>query len=154
MLPPSVHVMALTATATLSSHRTICHTLVMSKPVLVAQSPNKPNISTASFRRSTALKEVFGPWWKSCAEGERQWTGSSFSDRHMKPVQTCTSYTGHGLVGNVGAKCPNCVLTFPVDVFHVEVARYVLSGFPMCVDRVPPQKLMLELAGTRTVKAV
>ena len=34
LLPPSVHVMALTATATCSSRKAICQTLGMNKPVL------------------------------------------------------------------------------------------------------------------------
>ena len=43
LLPPIIHTMALTATATRTSYKAIHCTLGTKNAVLVAQSPNKPN---------------------------------------------------------------------------------------------------------------
>lgn len=44
LIPDSVHLMALTATATVKTRNAICKTLGLVKPVIIAVSPNKPNI--------------------------------------------------------------------------------------------------------------
>ena len=61
LLPPSTHVMALTATATFTSRKSIYRTLGMSKTVIVSQSPNKPNIFYSVQTKSAPLEEVFAP---------------------------------------------------------------------------------------------
>lgn len=44
LIPKTVNVMALTATATKTTRREVCKVLGMIKPSVVAVSPNKPNI--------------------------------------------------------------------------------------------------------------
>ena len=59
-MPASVHMMALTATATTALCHDICHILGMVNPIVIEVSPNKPNVYLAcdSF---TSLIETFGP---------------------------------------------------------------------------------------------
>ena len=61
LLPAGVHTMALTATATRTSHRSICRVLGMRKPLIVAQSPNKHNIQYEVFTKPSSLEETFAP---------------------------------------------------------------------------------------------
>ncbi len=53
--------MALTATATRTSRRTICHVLGMANTLVIAQSPNRPNITYAVLAKPPTLKEAFTP---------------------------------------------------------------------------------------------
>ena len=52
--------LALTATATQSVYETVCKNLCMKEPVVVAQSPNKPNIRYSVIRVSRELEKSFG----------------------------------------------------------------------------------------------
>ncbi len=53
--------MALTATATRTSRRTICHVLGMANTLVIVQSPNRPNITYAVSAKPPTLKEAFTP---------------------------------------------------------------------------------------------
>ncbi len=61
LLPESVHFMALTATATQSSRRTICHVLGMHRPAIIAKSPNKLNIRYEVQTKGNGMEEMFAP---------------------------------------------------------------------------------------------
>ncbi len=53
--------MAVTATATRSSRRSICHVLGMRKTVVIAQSPNKPNVRYEVSAKPSTLEEMLAP---------------------------------------------------------------------------------------------
>ncbi len=61
LLPSNVNIMALTATATKASRRSICRVLGMTKPAIVSQSPNKPNIKYNILAKTGTIEEVFEP---------------------------------------------------------------------------------------------
>ena len=61
MLSHDVSIMALTATATKTSRKTICHVLGMMKPVVVAESPNKTNIKYSVLPKLSTIEETFAP---------------------------------------------------------------------------------------------
>ena len=61
LIPSNIQLMALTATATKQSRQVICHTLGMKKPVVVSQSPNKPNIFYELHSKSGSLEEALAP---------------------------------------------------------------------------------------------
>ena len=60
ILSPSVHVMAMTATATTSTREDICSSLGMKSPVVVSVPPDRGNVTlhVASF---TTMEKCFGP---------------------------------------------------------------------------------------------
>ena len=53
--------MALTATATNSTRREVCSKLGMVKPLVVAQSPNKPNILYKVLPKDDSMEKAFAP---------------------------------------------------------------------------------------------
>ena len=57
LLSSSVHVMALTATATKTSRRAICRVLGMQAPLIISESPNKPNIKYSVIPKSAPFEE-------------------------------------------------------------------------------------------------
>ena len=59
LIPKEVRIMALTATATVKTCCTICKTLGMSEPVVVADSPNKANIKYMVHLNPGILEETF-----------------------------------------------------------------------------------------------
>ena len=59
LIPASVKVMALTATATRSSWGDICKVLGMAIPTIVAMSPNKPNVKYVVKANPGRLEETF-----------------------------------------------------------------------------------------------
>ena len=61
MLSHDISIMALTATATKTSRKTICHVLGMMKPVVVAESPNKTNIKYSVLQKLSTIEETFAP---------------------------------------------------------------------------------------------
>ena len=61
LLPEAVHTMALTATATRASRRSICRTLGMKQVVVIAESPNKTNIRYEVRKKTASLEEAFAP---------------------------------------------------------------------------------------------
>ncbi len=61
LLAENVKVMALTATAKQSSRKAICRVLGMSRPVIVSESPNKPNIKYSVTQKSSSIEETFAP---------------------------------------------------------------------------------------------
>jgi ATP-dependent DNA helicase RecQ len=61
LIPETVRIMALTATATKQSRRDICRTLGMIKPKVVSASPNKPNIKYIIVFKPGTLEETFAP---------------------------------------------------------------------------------------------
>ena len=60
-LPETVHLMALTATATKSPQRDICTKLGMLNPFIFSQSPNKLNIQYSVVKQDESLEETFAP---------------------------------------------------------------------------------------------
>ena len=56
-----VQIMALTATATRQSRQDICRTLGMTKPEVVSQSPNKPNITYELHVKRETIEETLAP---------------------------------------------------------------------------------------------
>ena len=68
LIPDTVRVMALTATATKSSRRDIAKVLRLVSPAIVATSPNKPNIKYSVQANPGTLEETFA----SLVEGLRQ----------------------------------------------------------------------------------
>ena len=69
LLPAGVPTMALTATATRASRKSICHALGMHKPVIVAESPNEANIKYEVQSKSDIIEETFA----SLLEELRRW---------------------------------------------------------------------------------
>ena len=63
LIPENVRMLALTATATIETRRAIhvCKTLGMLNPVVVAESPNKPNIKYVVINKPGTLEETFEP---------------------------------------------------------------------------------------------
>lgn len=61
LIPDNVRMLALTATATIETRIAICKTLGMSNPVVIAESPNKPNIKYAVINNPGTLEETFAP---------------------------------------------------------------------------------------------
>ena len=61
LIPETVHIMALTATATKASRQAICQTLGMIRPKVVTVSPNRPNIKYVVYSKPGTLEEVFAP---------------------------------------------------------------------------------------------
>ena len=60
LIPSHVHVMALTATATVATRDTVVKILGMNSPTIVSASPDKPNICYA-VREKGNIEEVFSP---------------------------------------------------------------------------------------------
>ena len=61
LIPERVHIMALTATATITTRKSICKVLSMLKPSIVSQSPNKPNIKYSVVKKEVDIEETFAP---------------------------------------------------------------------------------------------
>ena len=60
LVPESVHMMALTATATTATRQQVCRRLGMVCPYIVTESPNRPNIKY-SVKAPTNIEEKFAP---------------------------------------------------------------------------------------------
>ena len=60
LVPESVHMMALTATATTATRQQVCRRLGMVCPYIVTESPNRPNIKY-SVNAPTNIEEKFAP---------------------------------------------------------------------------------------------
>lgn len=60
IVPANINMMALTATTTKSSRSEICRILGIDNPVVVAVSPDKPNVYL-SCDEFTSIVETFGP---------------------------------------------------------------------------------------------
>ena len=54
--------MAVTATATKITHNYICHKLGMSAPIVISESPNKPNIKYIVKLKDSSVAEMFTPF--------------------------------------------------------------------------------------------
>ena len=74
LIPESVRVMALTATATKSTRRAVVKLLKMVHPEIVSVSPNKPNIKYYVCGNVRSLEETFAP----LVEEFRQKRGGSY----------------------------------------------------------------------------
>ena len=59
LIPKGVKVMALTATATQATRKSICKSLGLVKPVIVSASPDKPNIKYSVCLNPEGLEETF-----------------------------------------------------------------------------------------------
>ena len=60
-LLPSIHTMALTATATISTRKAVCRSLGMKKPVIISESPNKINIVYKVTPNVKDVEDAFEP---------------------------------------------------------------------------------------------
>ena len=60
ILPATVNIMALTATATKKLQEEICSSLKMRNPITISASPDKPNI-TLHVSPFTTIDKCFGP---------------------------------------------------------------------------------------------
>ena len=61
LIPNGVRILALTASATLSTRQKICKILGTTSPAVVVESPNKPNITYAVHHNPGTLEETFAP---------------------------------------------------------------------------------------------
>ena len=61
IIPSCVKVMALTATATVNTRRTVCRVLGMIQPSIVAVSPNRVNICYSVHKKDGTIEESFAP---------------------------------------------------------------------------------------------
>ena len=61
LIPEDVRCMALMATAAKTSCSKICNVLRMYKPMIVSQSPNKPNIQYCVQLKHGTVEETFAP---------------------------------------------------------------------------------------------
>ena len=61
LVPSHVSLMALTATATRSTRMHICEKLGMSDPVIISQSPDKPNIKYVVHKKEASISELMVP---------------------------------------------------------------------------------------------
>ena len=61
IIPSCVKVMALTATATVNTRRTVCRVLGMIQPSIVAVSPNRVNICYSVHKKDGTIEERFAP---------------------------------------------------------------------------------------------
>ena len=53
--------MALTATATLTTQKSVCETLGMIDPVVISVTPNRPNIHYTVVLKTASIEETFSP---------------------------------------------------------------------------------------------
>ena len=60
-LLPSIHTIALTATATISTQKAVCRSLGMKKPVIISESPNKINIIYKVTPNVKDVEDAFEP---------------------------------------------------------------------------------------------
>lgn len=61
LIPSRVGIMALTATASRDSRSKICSVLCMRQPIIVSQSPNKPNIMYSVLEKCASAEDTFQP---------------------------------------------------------------------------------------------
>lgn len=61
LLPDSVRIMALTATATKQTRKAVCRSLGMVAPLIISQLPDRPNIKYCLRNDSGTLEEAFAP---------------------------------------------------------------------------------------------
>lgn len=115
LLPPHVHIMALTATATRSLRTSVGNTLGMVRPVLVALSPCKKNL-LYDINPFSTVSETFKPLL------DRLWKDREVCPRtiiYCQSYNTCADiyiYLAHGL---------GCELTEPIDAPNVPKFRLV-----------------------------
>ncbi|KAL5510677.1 hypothetical protein EMCRGX_G006265 [Ephydatia muelleri] len=60
LIPPHVHIMGMTATATRDTRDRVIATLDLINPVIISTSQNKPNISYA-VQQKVSIEEAFTP---------------------------------------------------------------------------------------------
>ena len=61
LLPKGVHIMALTATATKTTREEIRKILGMNDAIIIAESPDKPNMKYSVIRNPGPIEEIFSP---------------------------------------------------------------------------------------------
>ena len=61
LIPSNVNVMALTATATISTRTHVCEKLSMVNPVVISQSPNKLNIKYIVHKKEASISDIIAP---------------------------------------------------------------------------------------------
>lgn len=92
LIPESVRMMALTATATVHTRKSVCKTLGMVKSAVIADSPNKVNIKYIVHHNPGTLEELLHPLWKKYEGVDKPLTVQLCSVARTIPVLTsiCT----------------------------------------------------------------
>ena len=134
-LLPNVHIMALTATASKSTRKTICRSLGMKKILLISQSPNKPNIFYRLNSHQKDIEEAFAPL---VSEIKHKRTNMERTIIFCRSYNSCTSiyyYFKNTLGKDISEPKghPNCAELRLVDMFsactHPEVKNIILKQF-------------------------
>ena len=119
IIPNSVKLMALTATATTNTRRSVCRILGMVQPSIVALSPNRVNIHYSVHKKEATIEKTFSELVNELREKRLQ---------TPRTVIFCRSYEDVGYIysfitRSLGAKCvepigaPNIACFRLVDMF-------------------------------------
>ena len=127
--------MALTATATKTSRKEICRVLSMSKPCVVAQSPNKSNIMYIVEKKLETMEETFAPLVEELKRQRTQMDRVIIFGRTYENVTSIYLYMksrlGQEMLEPIGA--PNLVRFRLLDMFtactHAGVKNAILEAF-------------------------
>ena len=115
LLPPSVRVMALTATATNAVRCSVTRTLGMDKPVVVALSPCKANL-VYNVGKYTTVVETFKPLLTRIRNDR---------DKCPRTIVYCQSYNMCADIYIYLSRGLGCELTEPVDAPNIAKFRLV-----------------------------
>lgn len=135
LIPPNVHLMALTATATKTSRKEIYSVLNMSKPCVVAQSPNKPNVMYIVKKNLETMEETFTPLVEELKQQRTQMDRVIIFGRTYENVTSIYLYMksrlGQEMLEPIGA--PNLVRFRLLDMFnactHAGIESAIIEAF-------------------------
>lgn len=111
LVPETVRLMALTATASKETRRSVCKTLGMCKPAIISEPPNRTNIKFILHANVSTLEESFDPLVQELRHRR------STMDR---VIIYCRTYHGVYFKASLGAES-----TEPVGTF--DLARLICS---------------------------
>ena len=134
LAPPSVNVMALTATAKKSLREEITTILGMKSPKIIAASPSKPNI-TYIIKSYDSIKEAFAKLLKDLMEQQENFPRTIVYCQRLNECGYLYKYMrealGRQFTKPVGA--PDLPQFRLVDMFHssvdIEIKENILSSF-------------------------
>ena len=135
MLLHDVSIMALTATATKTSRKTICHVLGMMKPVVVAESPKKTNIKYSVLPKLSTIEETFAPLMEEVQRArvnvDKTIIFCRTYDNVTRIYRFFKSRLGKGKTEPPGL--PDLACFYIVDMFtactHVEVKNSIINSY-------------------------